>query len=79
MRSFMTPEKERLLLLSLEEVQSLKKRPLKCPECQFTIQYIYEDARGHVSVKCKKCGGTYIVDMEKFRTLKIPKRYYISK
>ena len=34
----------------------LGKRPLKCLYCGHKEVEVFEDARGHVQAKCKKCG-----------------------
>jgi ribosomal protein S27E len=34
----------------------LKSRTLKCHYCEHKSIVVYEDSRGHVQAKCRKCG-----------------------
>ena len=59
----------RLLKKSRIETDTLKQRDLRCPECNFKIQTVFSDAKGHLGVKCPKCKGTYVLNLAYFRTM----------
>ena len=40
-----------------------RRRTIKCPYCQHNAIVIFEDARGHVQTKCKRCGEETIFDI----------------
>lgn len=42
-------------------ISQQKPRYLKCPYCQHNAIAVYEDTRGHVETKCKKCGCKFRV------------------
>lgn len=56
------------LILSKEQVEGLKKRPIRCPVCNFRHHDIYEDTVGHVDIKCPKCGYEGTINLAFFRT-----------
>lgn len=72
----MTPEREEKLNRSREEAEELKCRDLHCPQCDFRLQTIYEDAVGHLRVKCPKCKGIHILNLAYFRSVKRTSAYY---
>jgi hypothetical protein len=39
-----------------EGTEYMKTRTLKCHYCDHSAIQVYEDSRGHVQTKCKKCG-----------------------
>ena len=39
-----------------EGAENLKSRTLKCHFCEHKAIKVFEDSRGHVQAKCKKCG-----------------------
>ena len=43
---------------------------LKCPYCQHNAIAVYEDTRGHVESKCKKCGRITVFDVLNMRRLR---------
>lgn len=43
--------------------KSLKTRNLKCPYCNHLSIVVFEDSRGHVQAKCRKCGKESIYNV----------------
>lgn len=78
MRAAADPEREKRLLLSRMEAESLEERDLRCPACGFRIQTLYSDVSGHLRVKCPKCKGVYVLNLAYFRTVKRMKTYVDS-
>ena len=65
------PEKvEYFMRISTEECVNLTERVVKCPYCGFPLTHVFNDAQGHLRVKCPKCKGTAIVSLAYFRTQK---------
>ena len=44
------------IIRAREAIAAQKPRYIKCPYCQHNSIVVYEDTRGHVETKCKKCG-----------------------
>lgn len=42
---------------------------IKCPYCQHNSIVVYEDTRGHVETKCKKCGKITVFDVLSMRKI----------
>ena len=40
-----------------------KSRVLKCHHCDHKAVKIFEDARGHIETKCKKCGAISVYNV----------------
>ena len=57
----------RKLELSRREAEALPKKVLNCPICGFRIMGTYEDRRGHVEIKCRKCKFEGPVNLAYFR------------
>lgn len=53
---------------------SQKTRMVKCPYCQHNAIAVFEDTRGHVQAKCKRCGRETVFDVLSMRRLKL--RFY---
>ncbi len=51
-----TPELIEKIRRARVAISQQKPRYLKCPYCQHNAIAVYEDTRGHVESKCKKCG-----------------------
>lgn len=51
-------------------IASQRERSLKCPYCQHNALTVYEDTRGHVEVKFKKCGRITVFDVLSMRRLR---------
>ena len=54
---------------------SQKQRNIKCPYCCHNVITVYEDTRGHVEAKCKKCGCVTVFNVLSMRRL----RHYLHK
>jgi len=46
-----------------EGADNLKSRTLKCHYCEHNSIIVFEDSRGHVQAKCKKCGQESIYNV----------------
>lgn len=55
-------------------IVSQKTRMVKCPYCQHNAIAVFEDTRGHVQAKCKRCGRETVFDVLGMRRLKL--RFY---
>ena len=55
-------------------IVSQKTRMGKCPYCQHNAIAVFEDTRGHVQAKCKRCGRETVFDVLSMRRLKL--RFY---
>ncbi len=54
-------------------IANQEPRYIKCPYCKHNSIVVYEDTRGHVESKCKKCGRITVFDvlsMRRFRGLR---------
>lgn len=61
---------EKLLSMSRIESDTLKERELRCPICNFKLEMVFSDARGHFRIKCPKCKETLVLNVAYFRTMK---------
>ena len=55
-------------------IVSQKTRMVKCPYCQHNAIAVFEDTRGHVQAKCKRCGRETVFDVLSMRRIKL--RFY---
>ena len=55
-------------------IVSQKTRMVKCTYCQHNAIAVFEDTRGHVQAKCKRCGRENVFDVLSMRRLKL--RFY---
>ena len=55
-------------------IVSQTTRMVKCPYCQHNAIAVFEDTRGHVQAKCKRCGRETVFDVLSMRRLKL--RFY---
>ena len=58
-----TPELIEKIRRARVAISQQKPRYLKCPYCQHNAIAVYEDTRGHVESKCKKCGRITVFDV----------------
>ena len=58
--------------------EHLKTRALNCHYCEHKTIIVYEDSRGHVKTKCKKCGveGVYNVLLRRNGRVMFRRVYY---
>ncbi len=45
------------------EVEGMETKNLYCPYCNHRAFVVYQDARGHVQTRCKKCGQEAIFNV----------------
>jgi len=50
---------------------SQKMRMVQCPYCKHNAIAVFEDTRGHVQTKCKRCGRETVFDVLNMRRLKL--------
>lgn len=55
------------IIRAREAIAAQKPRYIKCPYCQHNSIVVYEDTRGHVETKCKKCGKVTVFDVLSMR------------
>ena len=48
-------------------IASQEPRYIKCPYCKHNAIAVYQDTRGHVESKCKKCGQITVFDVMSMR------------
>ena len=65
------PSQEMLdkIIRAREAIVAQRPRYIKCPYCQHNSIVVYEDARGHVETKCKKCGKVTVFDVLSMRKI----------
>lgn len=66
------PEMIEKIVRARTAIASQKERNLKCPYCLHNAITVYEDTRGHVEVKCKKCGRVTVFNVVSMRCLRPP-------
>ena len=52
-------------------ISSQKMRMVQCPYCKHNAIAVFEDTRGHVQTKCKRCGRETVFDVLNMRRLKL--------
>lgn len=62
-----SPEVMEKVVRAREAIASQKPRYLKCPYCGHNTIVVYDDTRGHVEAKCKKCGRITVFDVLSMR------------
>ena len=65
-----TPELMAKIRRARIAISEQKPRYLKCPYCRHNAIAVYEDTRGHVECKCKKCGKVTVFDVLSMRRLR---------
>lgn len=65
-----SPETQKKLDLCEEEAADLTLREIRCPRCNFVIDKVFSDAKGHFLSKCPKCKSQYIMNFAYFRRQK---------
>lgn len=48
-----------------------KMRTVGCPYCKHNSIVVFEDTRGHVQAKCKRCGRETVFDVLSMRRLRL--------
>ncbi|MFI3327415.1 MAG: hypothetical protein R3Y35_14775 [Clostridia bacterium] len=57
---------------AVNAVASQTERKVKCPICLHNTIIVYEDTRGHVKTKCKKCKNEVVIDVLSMRKGQTP-------
>lgn len=57
------------IIRARQAIAEQKPRFIKCPYCQHNSIVVYEDTRGHVETKCKKCGKVTVFDVMNMRRI----------
>lgn len=52
-------------------ISSQKMRMVQCPYCKHNAIAVFEDTRGHVQTKYKRCGRETVFDVLNMRRLKL--------
>lgn len=60
-------EMQMKIIRARKSIAQQKPRYLRCPYCQHNALAVYEDTRGHVETKCKKCGEITVFDVLSMR------------
>lgn len=50
-------------------IATQQRRLIECPYCHHKSIAVFEDTRGHVQAKCKKCGRETVFDVLSMRRL----------
>ena len=69
-------EARRKAELSRQETESLIERELRCPECGYKAGTVFSDCRGHMTIRCRKCKTTSVLNLAYFRRKKGNRRSY---
>ena len=64
-----SPEMMGKIIRARQAIAEQKPRFIKCPYCQHNSIVVYEDSRGHVETKCKKCGKVTVFDVMSMRRI----------
>lgn len=62
-------EMMRKIVQARKAIAEQKARYIKCPYCHHNAIVVYEDTRGHVETKCKKCGKITVFDVMSMRRI----------
>ena len=68
-------EMQEKIIRARTAISTQKERTIKCPYCLHNAITVYEDTRGHVESKCKKCGRITVFNVLSMRRL----RHHIQK
>ena len=60
-------EMQMKIIRARKAIAQQKPRYIRCPYCQHNALAVYEDTRGHVETKCKKCGKVTVFDVLSMR------------
>ena len=63
------PSEEMLLKIrrARDAIANQKPRMVKCPYCLHNTIVVFEDTRGHVQAKCKRCGTETVFNVMSMR------------
>ncbi len=74
----LSPEVQRKLKASRDEVASLSMREIHCQLCGYLVEKVFSDAVGHKMVYCRKCKKEYPINLGYFRTMRKKNRFHID-
>ena len=60
-------EMQMKIIRARKAIAQQKPRYLRCPYCQHNALAVYDDPRGQVETKCKKCGEITVFDVVSMR------------
>ena len=63
-------EMQQKIIRARNAIVNQKPRYIKCPYCKHNAIVVYDDTRGHVESKCKKCGLVTVFDVLNMRKVK---------
>ena len=63
-------EMQQKIIRARKAIANQEPRYIKCPYCKNNAIVVYEDTRGHVESKCKKCGRITVFDVLSMRRLR---------
>ena len=66
----LSPEMQQKIINARTAISTQKERNIKCPYCLHNAITVYEDTRGHVESKCKKCGRITVFNVLSMRRLR---------
>lgn len=52
-------------------IATQEKRMVQCPYCKHNAIAVFEDTRGHVQTKCKRCGREIVFNVLSMRRLRL--------
>ncbi len=71
-----SPEDREKLKLSMQGLEGIVMREIRCPWCGNIIDVVGSDTRsGHKRAMCGKCKEVFIIDYRYFRTMKRQDKY----
>ena len=74
---YISEEIRRRAELSRKEVTEMVDRAIKCPHCNFTMLYVYDDLHsGHINMKCPKCKNISHLNLGLFAHQEEPKEVF---
>ena len=66
-----SPEMQKKIQLARYAIATQTHRTVQCPYCKHNAIILFEDTRGHVQTKCKRCGREVVFDVLNMRRLKL--------
>ena len=72
------PDKPKKLVFLEEESAVLKQSVSGCARCNFVIDKVFSDAKGHFLSKCPKCKAQYVMNFAYFRRQKGVRRLKVK-
>ncbi len=69
MNKIYTPSSDMMvkIIAAVNAVSNQKERKVRCPVCKHNTIIVYDDTRGHVKTKCKRCNNEVVIDVLNMR------------